>query len=137
LLNTVLDTFVITSAVIFVSTSVSAIKYACRSIPKSTSETIYTSSDGYQLANRGHTGAPPSNLREQLCIEQAMSNPTAGIQIKNLSMGDFRWAAQEGWVKMQQTFNLYKEKIIIHYVINKPLKLMDDFKIVYIKHLWR
>jgi hypothetical protein len=69
------------------------------------------------------------NLREQLAIEQAMSNPAAGAKLP-LKMTDPRWPASEGWVKMQQVIQPGGEPINVHYLLNEATGAIDDFKIV-------
>jgi hypothetical protein len=74
---------------------------------------------------RGSTGrTEPANLREQLAMEEAQSNPTAGRVLTNIAMSDSRWLAEEGWVKMQQKV----QGVIIHYVYNPAMDAVDDFK---------
>ena len=78
--------------------------------------------------SRGSTAKKqPSNLREQLALEQVKSNP----QGKKLpvKMNDPRWPASKGWVKMQQIVPTSQGNINIHYVFNQILKIFDDFKI--------
>jgi RHS repeat-associated protein len=71
----------------------------------------------------GSTGRTvPNDLKEQLAMEQAMSNPAAGRQI-NVPMTDPLWPANEGWVKMAQNVN----GVEIHYVMN-TIGEVDDFK---------
>ena len=65
----------------------------------------------------------PNNLQEQLAIKQAISNPTAGVQLP-IPMGDSRWPAADGWVKMSQNVN----GVEIHYVRNVKSGAVDDFK---------
>lgn len=88
----------------------------------------------FKMANRGQsfTGRRvPYNLKEKLAMEQVMSNPLDGTQIMS-NLKDPRWLSSDGWVKMQQTFQFYDgSRTTIHYVINKSLKLMDDFKFVF------
>jgi len=87
-----------------------------------------------KVLGRGSTANPskgstlPRNLREQLAIEQAMSNPTAG-KVLAVPMTDPRWPASEGWVKMQQMIYPSGAPINVHYVYNKITGEMDDFKI--------
>ncbi len=72
----------------------------------------------------GSTGrAVPNNLQEQLALQQAMSNPTAGVELPIL-LGDSRWPAADGWVKMSQNVN----GVEIHYVRNTSSGAVDDFK---------
>ena len=95
---------------------------ASKTISKTISTPTYTS--------RGSTGrTQPANLREQLAMEQVMSNPSAGTPLK-FKMKDSRWPASEGWVKMQQTVRTSQGNIEIHYVYNPNLNIFDDFKFV-------
>ncbi|HZR54613.1 MAG TPA: hypothetical protein VFB06_34570 [Streptosporangiaceae bacterium] len=74
---------------------------------------------------RGSTGrTDPTNLKEQIAMEEAQSNPAAGRVLTNITMNDSRWPASEGWVKMQQNVN----GVIIHYVFNPLMDAVDDFK---------
>src|SRR4029077_4334593 len=80
--------------------------------------------DGPHENSRGSTGrSAPANLKEQLAMEQAMSDPEAGVQLP-LSMSDTRWPASDGWVKMSQDIN----GVEIHYVYNTSTGAVDDFK---------
>ena len=134
--NAVADAIFFTGVFFFVSTSITAIKHLGRknSLGKSANTpSNYVSPDGYTLANRGHSIGKDShlaqNLNEQLAIESAMSNPTAGkVILRNL--GDPRWHSAEGWVKMAINVNASRGDIHIHYVLNESMKLMDDFKII-------
>jgi RHS repeat-associated protein len=65
-----------------------------------------------------------TNLREQLAAEQAMADPTQG-RVLQLTMGDPRWPASDGWVKMAQNI----EGIEVHYVYNLDTGAVDDFKV--------
>jgi len=69
------------------------------------------------------------NIGEQLAIEIAMLNARKGT-ILPLTMGDPRWPATEGWVKMDIFVNSQVQAFRIHYVFNPALKLVDDFKII-------
>jgi filamentous hemagglutinin len=40
-------------------------------------------------------------------------------------MGDLRWPASQGWVKMRQNIN----GVEVHYVLNTITDAVDDFKI--------
>lgn len=73
----------------------------------------------------------PGTLREQLAVQQVMQNPRAG-KIAAGAMGDPRWPASEGWVKMQQTIDPggTAGKISVHYNLNTLTGWVDDFKIV-------
>ncbi len=68
--------------------------------------------------------ATPANLKEQLALEQAKSNPTAGRELKNIKMNDSRWPASQGWVKMEQKIN----GVTVHYVRNTNTGAVADFK---------
>ena len=88
-----------------------------------------THSRSSQITSRGSTGRTrPTNLREQLAMEQVKSNPLAGSRLKSIELNDPRWPASEGWAKMQQIVPTSKGKISIHYVYNQALELFDDFK---------
>jgi hypothetical protein len=72
------------------------------------------------------------NLREQLAIEQVIANPTAGQQIRGITMTDPRWPAADDWVKMQQIIQSGGREgpINVHYVYNTIAGAIDDLKIV-------
>ncbi|ASN19857.1 hypothetical protein CGK93_09365 [Arthrobacter sp. YN] len=75
--------------------------------------------------SRGSTGrTAPNDLKEQLAMGSAMSNPSAGIALPNVKMADTRWSMTEGWVKMRQNVN----NVEIHYVQNTKTGMVDDFK---------
>lgn len=67
----------------------------------------------------------PENLKEELALEQVLSDPSKG-SVLNLKKGmtDPRWKQEDGWVKMTQNVN----GVEIHYVWNKVLNVFDDFK---------
>jgi hypothetical protein len=69
------------------------------------------------------------NLREQLAIEQAIADAAQGQQLP-LTMGDPRWSAADGWVKMEQRLTPGGEPINVHYVYNTITGAIDDFKII-------
>ncbi|MGA2137037.1 MAG: RHS repeat-associated core domain-containing protein [Bryobacteraceae bacterium] len=83
----------------------------------------------------------PRNLREQLAVEQATSDPDAGTVLP-LKMNDPRWPGSDGWVKMQQVvqpvggetpgvgLESASDPITVHYVKNLNTGQIDDFKIV-------
>ena len=56
-------------------------------------------------------------------MEEVMSDPQ-GIHMENIEMGDSRWPASEGWIKMGQRVN----EVEIHYVYNPKTDEYDDFK---------
>jgi hypothetical protein len=73
------------------------------------------------LASTGRT--TPASLGEQLAMEEAISNPSAGSPVPmRQSMGDPRWPGGDGWIKMQQRDNQ------IHYNLNTRTGAVDDFK---------
>lgn len=80
-------------------------------------------------ANLAQGTTLPRNIREQLAVQEAISNPSAGIPLP-FKMTDSRWAASEGWVKMQQIIKPGGEPINVHYLRNTISGMMDDFKIV-------
>lgn len=74
----------------------------------------------------GSTGrTTPANLSEQLAMEEAMSNPSAGQLVRlKTGMTDSRWPGSQGWIKLRQNVNGHE----IHYVGHGPTGLVDDFK---------
>ena len=68
-----------------------------------------------------------------MALEQVMSDPLENATKVPMSkeMGDPRWPASEGWVKMQSVVE-YSDgtKTTIHFVYNENYELFDDFKIV-------
>ncbi|HEY3924094.1 MAG TPA: RHS repeat-associated core domain-containing protein [Acidothermaceae bacterium] len=76
--------------------------------------------DAESLGSTGRTVA--ESLKEQLAMEQAMSEPEAGTRLP-LEMTDPRWPAEDGWVKMGQNI----EGVQIHYV-QGPDGTTDDWK---------
>lgn len=83
----------------------------------------------FEAADKGMGGSTstgrsnPVNLKEQLAMEAATSNPQSGI-ILPVNMTDPRWPAADGWVKMSQNIN----GIEIHYVRNTLTGAVADFK---------
>jgi filamentous hemagglutinin len=67
----------------------------------------------------------PANLTDKLAMEEAMSNPAAGLEIA-VEMTDWRWQGSSGWVKMTQNVN----GVEIHYVRNTLTGAVDDFKFI-------
>ena len=82
--------------------------------------------DANKVAGKGNSkgGHQPSNLKEQLAVEEAMSNPAAGRELKGLN-NDPRWPKSEGWIKMAQNIN----GVEVHYEYNPKTGLIDDIKI--------
>lgn len=76
------------------------------------------------LGSRGSTGRTiAGNLKEQLAMKQAQSNPMAGEMLP-IKLGDKRWPSLQGWDKYRQNVN----GIEIHYVVNRFTGDVDDFK---------
>jgi RHS repeat-associated protein len=75
----------------------------------------------------------PRSLREELAVEQAMQNPAAGRPASGKPLGDPRWPAADGWVKLQQTVDPggLEEPISVHYNFNTVTGEVDDFKIIF------
>jgi uncharacterized protein RhaS with RHS repeats len=73
------------------------------------------------LGSTGRTAA--QDLKEQLAMEEAASDPGAGTRVP-IKMTDPRWPASDGWVKMRQNVN----GVEIHYVLNTVTRAVDDFK---------
>jgi RHS repeat-associated protein len=73
---------------------------------------------------RGNTGRnTPNNLKEKLSMEEAMSDPLGnGREATSTPMGDPRWLASDGWVKMRNADNS------VHWVQNSKTGEVDDFK---------
>ncbi|MFZ0639191.1 MAG: hypothetical protein WAN33_07655 [Candidatus Acidiferrales bacterium] len=59
-------------------------------------------------------------------MQQAKSNPQAGIHLTNVSMNDPRWSASQGWIKMSQNIN----GVEIHYNFNTITGATDDWKFI-------
>ncbi len=93
--------------------------------------------EDFTMANKGHSrGArtEPNNLKEYYAMQETIFNPLDGTILTDVQMTDLRWPSTEGWVKMQRTYKFFGDKkCTIHYVLNKSLKLMDDFKFVFPK----
>ncbi len=82
---------------------------------------VYLAEKPLGLGSTGRT--EPNSLQEKLAIDQAISNPTAGLQLP-VPMTDKRWPREDGWVKMSQNIN----GVEIHYVRNTKTGQIDDFK---------
>ncbi|MDA5543117.1 hypothetical protein PGS62_04030 [Yersinia rochesterensis] len=96
-------------------------RLASKQIDKLRASRIATVNQSLGLGSTGRN--IPLNLKEQLALKQAISNPTAGRQL-SIPMADKRWLTSEGWVKMSQNIN----GIEIHYVRNIKTGAIDDFK---------
>lgn len=73
----------------------------------------------------GSTGrAVPGDLAEQLAMAEVRSAPGGAPLNMRKPMGDPRWPATDGWIKMSQRVN----GIEIHYVRNTISGAVDDFK---------
>jgi filamentous hemagglutinin len=76
------------------------------------------------VTNSSATGRyVPNNLKEQLAMQEVVSNPAAGRQLK-IIMSDPRWPAEDGWVKMSKNVN----GVEIHYTFNTKTGEVLDFK---------
>ena len=74
---------------------------------------------------RGSSGRVFSrNLKEQLAMEQVISNPLEGATALKFNMLDPRWRGSDGWVKMARNVN----GVEIHFVYNTITREFDDFK---------
>jgi hypothetical protein len=82
-------------------------------------------------ANLSKGSTLPQNLRQQLAVKQAVSNPTAGIPMNNIKMNDPRWPAAQGWIKMRQSIDPGGRQgpINVHYLYNTITKMVADPKI--------
>src|SRR5262249_13652297 len=80
-------------------------------------------------ANLSRGTTLPRTIREQMAVEEAAANPTAGRQLP-ITMTDARWPASQGWVKMEQVIDSGGGQTRIHYVYNTITGEVDDFKIV-------
>ncbi|MCR4726422.1 MAG: hypothetical protein K5753_04295, partial [Clostridia bacterium] len=96
-------------------------------------------------ANRGSTASGsissrlPENLVEEMIFKAVKENPFSSNAVDLSSsigsLGDSRWPASEGWVKMQSVVKVknkstgYEYTVTVHYVANKRTYEVDDFKI--------
>jgi hypothetical protein len=73
----------------------------------------------------------PTNVREQLAVDQVMQNPSAGTPAAG-PLGDPRWDAKDGWVKMQQSVDPGGREgpMDVHYNYNTRTGEVDDFKLI-------
>ena len=97
-------------------------------------------SESIEYANKGSTAKIiPQNLIEELALKEVRDNPfTSDAKILHIVMGDPRWTADDGWVKVERIVNITHLEggtynIAIHYVGNIRTKEVDDFKIKYVK----
>ena len=74
-----------------------------------------------------------NSLCEKLAMEEVVSNPLDGATKVDLEMGDSRWPADEGWMKMQRVFRTSTGNITIHFNYNDITGATADFKYVYPK----
>ena len=88
-------------------------------------------------ANLGSTGrTEANNLIEKLAMEQVKSDPLNGAEVlSKIKLGDSRWLSSDGWVKMQYVVRSGSHQTTIHFVYNKALNLVDDFKFIAFKPL--
>ena len=78
-----------------------------------------------RIANLGTSSQYlPSNLKEQLALEQVKSNPLENSKVIMEKLGDPRWK-NNGWEKRA----VYVNGVDIHYLYNPSQNLFDDFKI--------
>jgi hypothetical protein len=63
-------------------------------------------------------------------MKQVQSNPLAGATKVPLEMGDTRWSATDGWVKMQNVVKTTSGKTTIHFNYNPKTGAFADFKFV-------
>ncbi|TNC31266.1 hypothetical protein FHE65_31825 [Mumia zhuanghuii] len=64
-------------------------------------------------------------MTEQLAMTEVRSAP-GGRVLSRIKMGDPRWDAKDGWVKMQQIV----EGVNVHYARNTATGAVDDFTFV-------
>jgi len=75
------------------------------------------------LGSTGRTA--PANLTEQLAMTEVRADPSGRV-LGNIAMGDTRWPAVDGWVKIEQRVN----GVTVHYVKNTVTGAVDDFKFI-------
>lgn len=94
---------------------------------------------GSKAVERGSTADPakgsrlPQNLREQLAVEEALSDPLAGQKLFRITMSDPRFPADQGWIKMQKVVNTGAnggDTINVHYLYNEITGEIADAKII-------
>ncbi len=76
---------------------------------------------------KGSTGRTiPNDLKEQLAMEQVLSDPEAGKWLSGVPVDDLRngWLSDDGWLKYAQNV----EGNEIHYLYNWITDTFDDFK---------
>ncbi|MFV0424405.1 MAG: hypothetical protein ACK5K7_02390 [Bacilli bacterium] len=89
----------------------------------------------------GSTGRfVPNDVSEQMFLREVLEDPLKGATNTGNILGDSRWPAEEGWVKMQVTAErtyidsnlniVSKPNSTIHYVYNTNTGQFDDFKFV-------
>lgn len=71
----------------------------------------------------------PTGLGDQMALQAVHANPGLGTIIVR-DMGDARWPAASGWVKMQQVTYGIDGKIAVHYVFNTLTGAVADAKFV-------
>lgn len=83
-----------------------------------------------KIEGKGSTGRViPNSLNEQMAMHEVQSNPLQGAKEVPVTMGDERWPASRGWVKMQREITTSDgRKITIHFNYNKVTGAFDDFK---------
>ena len=70
------------------------------------------------------TGRGPKNAIEQAAWDKVVADPWNGRELP-FDLGDPRWPAEEGWVKMERTVN----GVEIHWNLNKFTGAVEDMKI--------
>ena len=63
-----------------------------------------------------------------MAMHQVQSNPLNGATKVPIEMNDVRWAATDGWVKMQSVVVSSTGKTTIHFTYNESTGEFDDFK---------
>ena len=83
----------------------------------------------FEMAGKGSTGrSVPKNLKEELAMLEALSDPEAGKWLEGL-VNDSKhgWFEKDGWRKYSQN----NGGVEVHYLYNWITKELDDFKFKY------
>jgi RHS repeat-associated protein len=84
-------------------------------------------SGGMGVLGRGLTGTRGAvTIAEQLALEEAMANPSAGKTLTNIVLKDPRFSAAAGWVKKEITS---PGGVVVHWVYNTVTGAAADFKL--------
>ena len=70
----------------------------------------------------------PSNLNEQIAMNQVKSNPLNGARQVPIKLNDTRWSSTGGWVKMENIVRLNGGNITVHFNYNTNTGAFADFK---------